>query len=215
MRRAFLIRMSGWLALAWSICPVAATAQEPTSRAVECFAQDEAREVPPGSNCSRATLTAYLVPGKYSAATVEQAVDGLEELAVLSPDIDVRRAAIVLIGYLGAHPKAAVPTIDRLARIYEANSSVRVARSIVDIVGANTDSAGAAQLLGKIATRTDDDPYHPSIPARAVMKLQRLGKPGEAVLESLFKQEVVVDPEGAALLRSLQSPQAAAGDRSP
>lgn len=207
MLRSTMLRFASLGAAACVLTPTSGEAQhEPGSaeiaRAVECFAED----VPPGraddKNCSRSRLIGYLAPQQYPVAVAEQALDGLEELAVSSPDPEVRRYAVGSIGYVGSHPKTEVETIDRLTRIYRVNSSPRVVRAILDAASISTDSVRAANLLGEIATRTGEDPYHPSIPAAAVTRLHYMGETGQAVLTSLYDQDKVSDQGGAAMLRS-------------
>lgn len=208
MLRSRMLGLSLLMAAACLVTPSSGEAQhEPSAaeiaRAVECFALD----TPPGesndSNCTRVRLVSYLVPQQYPVAVAEQALDGLEGLAVSSPDREVRRDAIGSIGYLGSHPRAEVSTIDRLTRIYRANSSPGVVRAVLNAAGRNADTLRAVQLLGEIATRTGGDPYHLSIPAMAVEKLYHMGETGREVLISLHRGGKVSDQDGAAFLRSL------------
>lgn len=207
MLRSRTFRLSLLMAALCLMIPSSGEAQhEPTAaemaRAVECFVLDTPPRKSNNSNCTQARLISYLVPQLYPMAVAEQALDGLEELATTSADLDVRRHAILSIGHLGSHPKTEVQVMDRLTRIYRANSSPGVARAVLQAAGWNTDTSRAAQLLGEIATRTGEDPYHRSIPAMAVEKLYHMGETGRAILRSLYEEDRVSDEAGAALLRS-------------
>lgn len=208
MLRSRTLGLSLLMAAGCLMTPSSGEAQgEPTAaemaRAVECFALDTPRGQSSDSNCTRFRLIGYLVPQQYSVAVAEQALDGLEELATTSSDLEVRRDAIFWIGYLGSHPRTEVQTLDPLSRIYRASSSPEVVRAVLDAAGMNTDTVRAAQLLGEIATRRGEDPYHRSIPAMAVEKLYHMGDTGRAVLRSLYEEDRVSDEAGAALLRSV------------
>lgn len=212
MQRSKLLLQTGLVAATCLLIHGVANAQtDPTpsqiARAVECFAQDTPIGQSKDKNCGRARLVGYLAPETYSVAVQEQALDRLAQLAISSPDSSVRLAAISLIGYYGAHPRAQASTVDRLAGIYRANSSADVAWRIVQAASINSDSSSAAELLGEVATRRGEDPYHPSIPAQAVTKLHYMGEAGQAVLVSLYNEDRVSDRVGAAMLRSLIAAQ--------
>lgn len=175
------------------------------SEMVECFvsiermreagAESAESPCPPGVVGAHGVLAA---PDNYPADFVQQVLDELTALASSTPSEFIRGEAAGWIGFSGRRDagfQTPVPgVVTRLERVYEAAGSYATRRTVVELMGYQTDEVDAAAFLERIVRQAPVAVHAMPMPTVAAESLSRLGSIGEKTLQQLRQEGVLRTP---------------------
>lgn len=144
-------------------------------------------------------------------SVVQAHLDSMQVVALTSPDVDERAAAIIGILAIGrfseALPGEPYPgVVQRLRTIYEQEPTYGLRAHIVRWLEFVGERAERLEFLRMVASerRADEDAEDFPVPLLAVGKLARMGAEGRAVLQQLAAQDAVKNPVARVQLKRLQ-----------
>jgi hypothetical protein len=177
--------------------------------ALDCFEQSR-RDGEVYSACPPGIVSAEAIVGardRYPAATYEGVLNGLERLALVSDDSRTRGGAVLLLGSLG-DPRLKEPvadTVDRLKRIYEQSSNMRVRALIARSMCCQVATGQAVEFLKSVAKDNRPEDLSSDWPPAhwALTTLETMGPAGRAALQSLHAEGNVENARARSYLEYL------------
>lgn len=133
-------------------------------------------------------------PEKYSRATLDSVVDGLERLALESKSDLVSSSAAAALASAGSTDRPLPGSLQRTLAVYKRSGSGLVRRVVLGLMYNQHDRAGAIVFLKSVASQDPARPDFADAPLEAVSTLSYMGLQGRIALSELRSQGVLRDP---------------------
>jgi hypothetical protein len=147
-----------------------------------------------GGNGSALGLAALLShPEKYSHATIDSLIDGVEQLALTSRSKFTRTTATVALANAAAADNPRPRTFDRLLALYHRTSDELVRRTVVHEMSYQRQQTQAIAFLKSVATASPKQQDFTQASVSAVSTLSRMGPVGRAALVELRDKNLLRD----------------------